>query len=59
MNIIKCDKCGKKRNDKNRSEWTRISIDSPSLCCKNFDLCEKCGSGILNILKRNFKVDKK
>ncbi len=57
MNVIKCDKCRKKKTDKNK--WIHISVSGSGFNYQYYDLCEKCGSGILGILKKNFKTDKK
>lgn len=57
MNITKCDKCGKNKTDKKK--WIHVSITGVNEGYRSYDICEKCGSGILVILKKNFKEDKK
>lgn len=57
MIVTKCDKCGKNKIDKKK--WIDISVSGGGVGYRSYDLCEKCGSGILNILKKNFKEDKK
>lgn len=59
MDIIKCDKCRKTKIDKDKKGWARISISGIDVGFLSYDLCEKCGKGILNILKKNFKEKKK
>ncbi|MFH1048830.1 MAG: hypothetical protein V1732_04160 [Patescibacteria group bacterium] len=57
MDVTKCDKCGKNKTDKNK--WIRTSVSGQDVGYRAYDICEKCGSGILAILKKNFKEDKK
>lgn len=57
MNIVKCDKCGKNKAEKKK--WIRVSISGTILDYQSYDLCEKCGVGILSVLKKNFKENKK
>lgn len=52
MDITKCDKCKKIKDNKNRAKWMDIHISGGDFSYKNFDFCEQCGSKIVKkILK--------
>lgn len=57
MNVIKCDKCSKNKTEKKK--WIHVSVSGSILDYRSYDFCEKCGSGILGILKKNFKKENK
>lgn len=57
MHVRKCDKCGKNKTDK--TKWIDISISGADIGYRSYDLCDKCGNGILSFLKKNFKEHKK
>ena len=59
MDIKKCDRCKKRRSNKDENEWVSVLISGYSFGCKNFDFCGECANKFLGKIESVFGVKEK